>query len=103
MSWNIIGHEWAVDALRRSIAGGHVAHAYLISGPQGVGKALLALRLAQALNCEQATSDPCLACRACRRIERGNHPDVRVAGMASQAAGLKPDEALRQKELKIDT
>src|SRR3954469_5730854 len=103
MNWNIIGHTWAVDFLRRSIAGGHVAHAYLLSGPASVGKALLALRLAQALNCETGGPDPCLICRACKRIERGNYPDVRIAGMASQGAGLKPDEAQRQKDLKIDT
>jgi DNA polymerase-3 subunit delta' len=103
MNWNMIGHEWAIDFLRRSIARGQVAHAYLLSGPAGVGKALLALRLAQALNCETGGPDPCLACRSCKRIERSNHPDVRVAGMASQAAGVKPEEALRQKELKIDT
>jgi DNA polymerase-3 subunit delta' len=102
-NWGIIGHEWAIDFLRRSIAGGRTAHAYLLSGPAGVGKSLLALRLAQALNCETGGPDPCLICRACKRIERGNHPDVRVAGMASQALGLKPDEAARQKELKIDT
>jgi DNA polymerase-3 subunit delta' len=102
-AWGIVGHEWAIDLLRRSIAGGRAAHAYLLSGPAGVGKALLALRLAQALNCETGGPDPCLACRTCKRIERGNHPDVRVAGMASQAAGLKPDEAARQKDLKIDT
>jgi DNA polymerase-3 subunit delta' len=103
MNWNIIGHEWAVDLLRRSIANQRVAHAYLLSGPAGVGKALLALRMAQALNCESGGPDPCLACRTCRRIERGNHPDVRVSGMAAQALGLKPEEAARQKELKIDT
>jgi DNA polymerase-3 subunit delta' len=103
LNWNSIGHSWAVDLLRRSIAGGHAAHAYLFSGPAGVGKALLALRLAQALNCEVAGFEPCLSCRACKRIARGNHPDVRVAGMASQAAGLKADEAARQKDLKIDT
>jgi DNA polymerase III subunit delta' len=102
-NWNIVGHEWAVDFLRRSLAGERAAHAYLLSGPQSVGKALLALRLAQALNCETAGQEPCLACRSCRRIERGNHPDVRVAGMASQGAGLKPEEAARQKDLKIDT
>jgi len=103
MNWGIIGHEWAVDILRRSIGGGRVAHAYLLSGPAGVGKALLALRLAQALNCETGGSDPCLVCRTCRRIERGNYPDVRIAGMASQAFGLKAEDAARQKELKIDT
>ncbi|MFO7169102.1 MAG: DNA polymerase III subunit delta' [Chloroflexota bacterium] len=102
-NWGIVGHEWAVDFLRRSIAGGRAAHAYLLSGPEGVGKSLLALRLAQAVNCEADGPDPCLSCRSCRRIERGNHPDVRVAGLAAQAAGLKPEEAARQKDLKIDT
>lgn len=103
MNWDIVGHEWAIDYLRRSIAGGRAAHAYLISGPASVGKALLALRLAQALNCETEGPDPCLTCRACKRIARGNHPDVRSAGMATQGQGLKPDEAARQKDLKIDT
>lgn len=102
-NWGIIGHEWAVEFLRRSIAANRLAHAYLIGGPEGVGKALLALRLAQALNCESAGVDPCLRCPACRRIERGNHPDVRIAGMATQAASAKAEDAARQKELKIDT
>ena len=103
MSWDIVGHAWAIDFLRRSIAGGRAAHAYLISGPAGVGKSRLALRLAQALNCERGGPDPCLQCRACKQIERGSYPDVRVAGMASQTAGLKPEEAARQRDLKIDT
>ncbi|MDZ4718088.1 MAG: DNA polymerase III subunit delta' [Roseiflexaceae bacterium] len=102
-NWDIIGHEWAIEFLRRSIAGGRAAHAYLISGPAQVGKALVALRLAQALNCELGGPDPCLACRTCKRIARGNHPDVRIAGLASQGAGLKAEEAARQRDLKIDT
>ncbi len=102
-NWNIIGHEWAVDYLRRSVAAGRDAHSYLFTGPAGVGKSLLALRLAQALNCDTPHIAPCLQCRACRRIEHGNYPDVRITGMATQAVGLKPEEAARQKELKIDT
>jgi DNA polymerase III subunit delta' len=101
--WGIEGHEWAVEYLQRSIAAGTLAHAWLFSGPPGLGKRLLALRLAQALCCEQSPGDPCLSCRNCRRIERGNHPDVRISGMESQAAGLKAEEAARQKELKIAT
>ena len=103
MSWDIIGHAWAVEQLRRSLIDGSHAHAYLISGVPGLGKARLALRFAQALNCEASVGEPCRTCRTCKRIERGSHPDVRVAGMASQGAGLKPDEAARQKELKIAT
>lgn len=103
MAWDIIGHTWAVEQLQQSIQAGTAAHAYLIGGPAGIGKALIALRLAQALNCETSPGDPCRTCRSCRRIERGNHPDVRIAGMATQAVGLKAEEAARQKELKIGT
>lgn len=102
-NWNIIGHEWAIDFFQRSMANKRMAHAYLISGPAGVGKALVALRLAQVLNCESGGISPCLECRTCKRIERGNHPDVRIAGMATQTHGMKPEEAARQRDLKIDT
>jgi DNA polymerase III subunit delta' len=101
-SWNIVGHEWAVDYLRRSVARGDVAHAYLLSGPAGIGKATLALRLAQALLCERNDGDPCLVCRSCKRIASGNHPDVRAISLATQAARQKPDEA-KSRELRIDT
>lgn len=102
-NWGIIGHSWAVEFLQQSLRSERASHAYLISGPAQVGKALLALRLAQVLNCEAGGESPCLQCRACRRIERGNHPDVRIAGMAAQARGLKPEDAAKQRDLKIDT
>ena len=51
--WGIVGHERAVDLLRRAIRQRRTGHAYLISGPMGVGKRMLAVRLAQALNCER--------------------------------------------------
>lgn len=103
MHWHITGHEWAVTYLQRSLARGYQGHAYVISGPASIGKALLALRLAQALNCVRETDRPCLDCPVCRRITNGNHPDVRLAGMATQATGLKASEAARQKDLKIGT
>lgn len=104
MNWNIVGHEWAVDYLRRSIAAGRAAHAYIISGPSGVGKSLLARRMAQTLNCELGGPDPCLQCRHCKRIERDAHPDLRIAGLSTQAAvlGLKEDQADKQKVLRVD-
>ncbi len=103
MPWEMIGHEWAIEYLQRSIASGRTAHAYLITGPSGIGKALLALRMAQVFNCEQQRDAPCLQCRTCRRIASGNHPDVRIASLETQAAGVKASDAARQKDLKIDT
>ena len=51
--WGIVGHERAVDLLQRAVRNRRIGHAYLISGPLGVGKRTLAVRLAQALNCER--------------------------------------------------
>jgi DNA polymerase-3 subunit delta' len=51
--WGIVGHERAVELLRRAVQHRRIGHAYLISGPLGVGKRTLAVRLAQALNCER--------------------------------------------------
>jgi DNA polymerase III gamma/tau subunit len=48
--WPIIGQEQAASLLKKSIVGGHVAHAYLFSGPPHVGKATLARAFAQAMN-----------------------------------------------------
>jgi len=86
--WQIIGQSKIIDSLRRSLADGHLAHAYLFSGPQHVGKMTLAITLAQALNCP-CEDKPCGECRSCRRIAAGKHADVQVIGRAvkSQESG----------------
>ncbi len=53
MTWGLVGQERAVTALERALADGRVAHAYTFVGPVRVGKHTLALKLAQALNCER--------------------------------------------------
>ena len=90
-NWQIIGHEWAVDFLRRALMNGRQRHAYLVTGSPSLGKMKLALAFAMALNCqhEQLSQRPCYLCRSCTAIERGNDPDVIVAG---GDAPLKIDE-----------
>ncbi len=77
-NWGMLGHAWAVNLLRRQIADGRLGHAYLFTGPVGVGRRSLALRLAQAVNCTQppAPGEICGQCRACRGFGRGQHPDL---------------------------
>ena len=77
-NWGVIGHEWAVEFLRRSLLNGRNRHAYLISGGPSLGKMKLARAYAMALNCErkQPAGRPCLACRACRAIASRNDPDL---------------------------
>lgn len=102
-TWGIIGHYWAIEMVQQAVAAQRPAHAYLISGPRHVGKSLLALRIAQLLNCETHQMAPCGLCRTCKRIANCNHPDVRHASLVTQAAALKSDEATRQRDLRIDT
>ncbi len=79
-SWGLIGHGWIEDLLRRHISAGRVRHAYLFTGPEGVGRRTLALKFAQALNCEQPPEPGvfCGECRACRGLARMQHPDLHI-------------------------
>ena len=79
MSWDgIIDQDRVVQALRRALDQDRVAHAYLFHGPDGVGKKAVALEMARALQCPNATSAPCEDCRVCRKTRRMVHPDVHV-------------------------
>ena len=74
----VLGQERAKRALRRVIRTGHLPHALLLTGPDGVGKAALALALARAVNCLRGGEDPCDACPSCHRVQTLTHPDVHV-------------------------
>src|SRR3954451_3820676 len=80
MGWQRVrGHDDLVEGFRRVVERGRLAHAYLFTGPPGVGKRLFATELAKALLCERpdATTvlDPCDRCPACVQVEAGTHPD----------------------------
>lgn len=94
-NWNLLGHEWAVDMLKQHIARDSLRHAYLLSGPPGLGRRTLALRLAQALNCTQpaAPGHPCGGvCRDCRQLESMTHPDLVVVQAETEGGTLKVDQ-----------
>jgi len=70
----LLGNERLKQNLSVSISRGRVSHFYLISGPAGSGKRLLADLLAQALLCT-AEAKPCAVCAGCRKVLTGSHPD----------------------------
>jgi DNA polymerase III subunit delta' len=79
----LIGQERATTVMKRAVAAGRVAHAYLFEGPRGVGKYAAAVGLAMRLNCSRVSPDAtdmdaaaCGSCEPCRRIAAGIHPDV---------------------------
>jgi DNA polymerase III subunit delta' len=94
MTWDLLGHDWAARLLRTHIVQGRLRHAYLITGPRGLGRRTLALRLAQAVNCLQppAPGEPCGTCSACNRIGRMQHPDLTVIQAEEIGGRLKVDQ-----------
>jgi len=78
----LAGQDHAVALLRRAVAAGRVAHAYLFDGPTGVGKRGAALGFGLALICPDRPAEGCGICDVCRRALAGNHPDVRVIAPA---------------------
>lgn len=96
MNWDMLGHEWAVSLLKEHIVQGGLRHAYLFTGPQGVGRRTLALRMAQAINCLQppAPGQPCGQCRICKQLERMEHPDLALE-QAEQVGGILKVDQIR--------
>ncbi len=73
----LAGQEFVVSTLKNAIDTDRIAHAYLFSGPRGVGKTSSARILARALNCETGpTGNPCGVCSNCENIQAGNSIDV---------------------------
>ena len=91
-NWNVYGHDWAVDHLRKSIAHDRIRQAYLIVGAESVGKETLARALAMTLNCTNPDHQPCGECSSCRRIVSGNHPDIIYSERESETSPIKIEE-----------
>lgn len=73
----VVGQEHVTRTLRNAITSGRVAHAFLFTGPRGVGKTTTARLLAKALNCETGpTPEPCNTCSNCTEITAGTALDV---------------------------
>jgi DNA polymerase III subunit gamma/tau len=73
----VVGQDHVTSLLVAAIGREAVGHAYLFSGPRGVGKTTTARLLAMAVNCDAGIEQrPCGRCVACRAVQEGAHPDV---------------------------
>jgi DNA polymerase-3 subunit delta' len=73
---DVVGHQRPLKILRKQIETGRVYHAYLFTGVEGIGKRLVALNMAKALNCVDQAGEACDHCPSCQRMDKAMHPDL---------------------------
>ena len=93
---DVIGQQHIVTTLKNSIRSGRIPHAYLFTGPRGVGKTSLARILSKAVNCVHGpTEEPCDVCEHCVAINAGGFVDV-IEIDAASARGIDDIKELRE-------
>jgi DNA polymerase-3 subunit delta' len=106
------GQNSAVSYLKASLRNNRISHAYIFSGPDGVGKRLSAINFAKALNCSNVKSgsicgplaglavDPklnrgtegCDQCSSCKKIDSSKHPDIFTLKPKEEGASIKIED-----------
>lgn len=95
---DVIDQKLAASVLTRAIREDKINHAYLFSGPEGVGKTTTALAFAAALNCESPTADgdACGSCTSCHMVAGRNHPDVEIISPDGAQTKMKQMQEMRR-------
>lgn len=73
----ILGNTQNIGHFKEAVRKGKVSHAYIIDGPEGIGKKTFAGYIAAALLCEKGIEEgPCMVCGSCVKADTHNHPDI---------------------------
>lgn len=98
----IVGHASQIKIFQSSIQKGTLAHAYLFSGLEGIGKEKCARELTKVLNCEKGGADSCDTCSVCLRIDGETFSDFHVIVPSGASRTIKIDDVQKvQKSLNL--
>jgi DNA polymerase-3 subunit delta' len=73
-----LGHERTLNIIRANLENNRFSGAYIFSGPEGIGKKMVAKIIAQELNCLDESNRPCENCSSCLKIQKEQHPDLHL-------------------------
>ena len=102
---DVCHQESAQNLVQRALLSARMPHAYILHGPDGVGKELFARRVAAVLLCEAPVTvapggrDACGACQSCHLVDADNHPDLHVVHRLLNA--YHPDALVRNRNKRI--
>jgi DNA polymerase-3 subunit gamma/tau len=93
---DVVGQEHVTKTLQNAISSNRIAHAYLFSGPRGVGKTSVARVFAKAVNCQKGLqTEPCGECKSCKEITANRSIDIIEIDAASNR-GIDEIRELRE-------
>ena len=96
----VIGHKKQWEFLKRSFQEKRLAHAYLFTGPESVGKKKTALEFAKLVLCRSQKSQPCNKCQDCYQVDNLIHPDfllIKPSRSAAQKISIEEIRTLKEK------
>jgi DNA polymerase-3 subunit delta' len=97
----IIGHDKIVEQFRRALQRGRLASSFLFAGAPGIGKRTFAIKLAQALLCEnhgEEELDPCQRCPSCIQVLAQTHPDFQLVGKPEEKSFIPLELLIGERE-----
>lgn len=85
--FEVLGQEFPKRYFAEAVKNNKIAHSYIIEGPDGIGKSIFALHMAQTLLCS-SDNKPCGVCNSCRKVQKKSHPDVKVIDPDKKSIGV---------------